>query len=102
MLLHKLTVGYVKQVFDTNRQRFINQEFVPSGEIYYEDETGEPITDETQTGVNETPLPTDMKQPQEFNAEEKLKSLEELLPNLYGSMVEEVAQEIKDCLNTNC
>jgi len=102
MLVHKTTVGFVTQVFDEETQRFIRQDFIAGDEVAYETSEGEPIMDEERTGVTDIYLPFDMKQPQELNAEQKLKELVELLPNLYDSMVEEVAQEIQDFLNTNC
>jgi hypothetical protein len=42
MLINKVTTGFVVQVFDTEKRRFVSQDFV-AGECAYEDRRGEPI-----------------------------------------------------------
>ena len=102
MLVHKTTVGSVTQVFDTDSQCFVRQDFIAGDEVSYETPEGDTLTDETSTGTTKEYLPFDMKQPREYKAEEKLQILEALLPNLYDSMPKEIAKEIQDCLDTNC
>ena len=36
--INKITIGYVIQIFDTDIGDFISQEFVPDGDIFFEDE----------------------------------------------------------------
>ena len=44
MIVHRLKMGYVKQVFDTDEQEFVEQEFVHT-ETEYENDKGEGIYD---------------------------------------------------------
>ena len=68
MLLKKITHGFVIQVFDPSKGRWISQEFVAGDETEYEDENGETIDDldfTEQAGGGEEPyLPFDMVQPE--------------------------------------
>ena len=43
MQVRKVTVGFVVQVFDTERRRFVSQEFVAGDQCDYEDEKGNPV-----------------------------------------------------------
>lgn len=40
MIINKITVGYVVQKFDTEKEKFIEQKFVAEDEVYYEDNVG--------------------------------------------------------------
>lgn len=63
MLINKITTGFVVQVFDTDRQRFVSQNFVP-GECAYEDRRGKPVDKNLLVvGGEETTLPFEMVQP---------------------------------------
>lgn len=66
MLLRKVTVGFVVQTFDTEKQEFVSQEFVAGDQCDYENEDGEPVDRElfaSPDGVEDY-LPYDMVQPQ--------------------------------------
>ena len=64
MLVKKTTVGFVVQVFDTERQRFVSQEFVAGDQCDYEDEKGDPVDRKLlEAGGKEVYLPFDMVQP---------------------------------------
>ena len=52
MLLKKVTTGFVVQTFDTEKQKFVSQEFVAGDQCDYENEDGV-----------EDYLPYDMVQP---------------------------------------
>ena len=43
MLVNKVTVGFVVQVFDTELKRFISQEFVAGEDVTYEDKKGDGV-----------------------------------------------------------
>lgn len=42
MLINKVTTGFVVQIFDTDKQCFVSQNFV-AGECVYEDRRGNPV-----------------------------------------------------------
>jgi hypothetical protein len=65
MLVKKITVGFVIQVFDTELKRFVLQEFVAGDECQYEDKNGVPVCSEAlEVDGEEAYLPFDMVQPQ--------------------------------------
>lgn len=45
--IHKVTVGYVVQVFDTEKGKFVSQQFVASKDSTYEDAAGNPLEEDT-------------------------------------------------------
>lgn len=66
MVINKITVGWVTQTFDTDKQEWISQEFLAGDQVDYETEDGDPInyTDfENRIIGNEPYLPFEMKQP---------------------------------------
>jgi len=63
--IHKLTVGYVKQVYVDGK--VVSQEFIASDEVYYENENGEAI----DSPANENYHPLDMVQPSSDNVASK-------------------------------
>ena len=64
MLVKKITTGYVVQVFDTETQRFVSQEFVAGDECRYEDEDRNTIeSDQLTVNGEEVYLPFEMRQP---------------------------------------
>ncbi len=64
MLVKKVTVGFVVQVFDTKTKRFISQEFVAGDQCDYEDENGKPVDKKAlEVDGTEAYLPFDMVQP---------------------------------------
>lgn len=67
MKIKKITTGFVIQTFDTEKQEFIEQEFVAGDTVDVEDETGNPIEDQEITGIDEKYLPFEMVQPNELD-----------------------------------
>jgi hypothetical protein len=64
MLVKKITVGFVVQTFDTEKQQFLSQEFIAGNQEDYEDEAGNPVSlDLVRVEGRELRLPFDMKQP---------------------------------------
>ena len=66
MLINKITVGFVVQAFDTDKQEFIHQEFVAGDDVTYETSDGDGINeiDFVNRVVGSEPyLPFHMKQP---------------------------------------
>jgi hypothetical protein len=64
VLVHKVTVGFVIQVFDTELKRFVSQAFVAGEDCQYEDEEGVPVCSEAlEVDGKEVLLPFDMVQP---------------------------------------
>ena len=65
MLVNKITVGFVIQVFDTELKRFVSQEFMAGEGCRYEEENGDPVDGKVlEAGGKEAYLPFDMVQPQ--------------------------------------
>lgn len=66
MVINKITVGWVTQSFDTDKQEWINQEFFAGDQVDYETEDGDPINCcdfEDRIVGNEPYLPFEMKRP---------------------------------------
>ncbi len=65
MQVKKITVGFVVQVFDTDSNRFVNQDFIAGDEVDYEDEQGEAVKESLlEVDGEEAYLPFDMVQPE--------------------------------------
>ena len=65
MLVRKITVGFVVQVFDTEKKRFVSQQFVAGDQCDYEDEKGAAAAKSLlETHGKEAYLHFDMVQPQ--------------------------------------
>jgi hypothetical protein len=66
MLIHKITYGWVTQVFDTVRDQYVAQAFTAADDVNYETPNGEGIAleqeDELEVAMNAY-LPFDMVQP---------------------------------------
>jgi hypothetical protein len=70
-VIKKVTIGFVVQSYDTEKQRFFCQEFVASEDHVWEDQVGNPLTDSDedlaliygQGGVDEPYLNLEMVQP---------------------------------------
>jgi hypothetical protein len=61
MLIHKITSGYVVQMFDTKLGKFIDQQFVAGDECSYEDEDGDSVDSNLlEVDGKEVYLPFDM------------------------------------------
>ena len=60
MLVRKITHGFVVQVFDTEKGRFVSQEFVAGDEVAYEDSHGEAVDSDMVAAY----LPFHMVQPE--------------------------------------
>jgi hypothetical protein len=64
MKYKKLTIGYVIQVYDTDKPGFVSQEFV-AGEVEWEDIIGNPISsDDVPDEALNTYLDFNMEQPE--------------------------------------
>ena len=64
MLINKITTGFVIQVFDTEKGRFVSQSFTAGDQCDYEDKDGEPVdSKQLEMDGNEACLPFDMVQP---------------------------------------
>ena len=60
MIINKITTGFVIQQFDTEKQKFVSQEFIAGDEVDWETEVGQPAD------MDESPyLPFNMEQPDE-------------------------------------
>jgi len=44
MIIKKITIGFVVQTFDTEKEFLLSQEFIAGDEVTYEDEKGEPLS----------------------------------------------------------
>ena len=65
MILNKITTGFVIQRFDTETKQFVDQEFVASDDVSFENEYGEPVGSELFCDENgdELYLPFNMANP---------------------------------------
>jgi hypothetical protein len=105
MLVNKVTVGFVIQVFDTEKRRFVSQEFVAGKDCQYEDKDGVPVCSEAmEVDGKEASLPFDMVQPKLSRTPNKCVRVE-YDPNHWGSDYSKVGQfvyiphEVIDRLN---
>ena len=77
MIINKITVGFVVQVFDTEKKQFISQNFTASDQVDYETQEGDALSPlETESfgigprmGSKEPYLPFNMVQPVNVNCE---------------------------------
>lgn len=99
MLIHKTTIGFVVQTFDTDNQRYIQQSFIAGDDVQYEQDVGT-----MNVPIDDPDIPTmnlEMKQPRELNAEQKLIEIQEVIDGCkFG--VEEIPVVIGEILDTNC
>ena len=51
MIVKKITTCFVVQSFDSESKDLIDQEFISSDEVIYEDEQGEEVTEEDVEGL---------------------------------------------------
>ena len=66
MLVNKITTGFVVQVFDTEKKKFISQEFVGGDPVEYETQDGKPVKSELlEVDGQEVYLPFEMVQPEQ-------------------------------------
>lgn len=65
MKIKKITTGFVIQVFDTEKNEFVSQEFVAGDTVDIETESGEPVENTDQ--IDKKYLPFKMVQPDEFD-----------------------------------
>lgn len=63
-MLYKIIKGCVRQQFDPESKRFVDQHFIAENQIRYEDEDKNIVNSDQFTGVEEN-LPYDMVQPVE-------------------------------------
>lgn len=70
MIINKITTGFVIQQFDTEKQKFVSQEFVAGDEVDWETEDGQPadmeaplVVDGQLQPILTTYLPFNMEQP---------------------------------------
>ena len=65
MIIKKITVGFVIQSFDTEKGKFISQEFIALDQVDYEDEKGNIATWPPSNDEGEPYLDFDMVQPKQ-------------------------------------
>ena len=69
MIINKITTGFVIQQFDTEKQKFVSQEFIAGDEVDWETEVGEPadmdVFFDNESPIFNTYLPFNMEQPDE-------------------------------------
>jgi len=65
MIVNKVTTGFVIQQFDTNKKKFVSQEFIAGDEVDVEDDEGNPLSTYIRDacGIDNHYLPFDMTQP---------------------------------------
>jgi hypothetical protein len=64
MLVNKVMAGFVVQVFDTEKRRFVSQQFVAGDQCDYEDQDGNPVDRKAlEADGKEAYLSFDMVQP---------------------------------------
>lgn len=61
--IFKITTGFVTQVFDTEKQEFVEQDFHAGDQTDYEDFDGNPLSDKIQKMIDTHYLPFNMVQP---------------------------------------
>lgn len=61
--IFKITTGFVTQVFDTEKQEFVEQGFHAGDQTDYEDFDGNPLSDKIQKMIDTHYLPFNMVQP---------------------------------------
>jgi hypothetical protein len=84
MLIDKITEGYVKQTYDTDKQTWTAQEFVAGNPVTYEVEGGEIDSEDFAERClegEEPYLPFDMVQPNEEH---------------YGKAIDEIVADLKE------
>ena len=59
MIIKKITTGFVIQTFDTDTNKFVEQEFIAGDEVTHEDEVGNEVSED----LVDPYLPFDMVQP---------------------------------------
>jgi hypothetical protein len=90
MIVTKVTVGFVTQRYDTEKKRFIDQEFHAADDVTWEDEMGnELMRGDLSLGNDEVPEPYlnfEMKSPAEINGIDQFKKGDTVLatPNKLG------------------
>lgn len=82
MIINKVTIGYVVQKFDTERRRFVAQEFIAEDGHTWENEYGEALDESDNKdaeaiyglgGVDEPTLALEMVQPSELAGIDRFK-----------------------------
>jgi hypothetical protein len=66
MILTKTTIGFVTQRYDTDKKRFIDQEFIGSDDRSWEDAMGDSVDAPEGKGDDEPYLNYEMKSPAEI------------------------------------
>ena len=87
MIVSKVTIGFVYQEFDTEKNEFVNQEFFASEEVIIEDENGEPIDESSDeyNAARRAYLPFEMVQPKLSKVKKPLKTLTTISNELKSS-----------------
>jgi len=63
--IHKITTGFVIQDFDTEKEKFVGQNFIASDQVDIENNEGNPVSEEIRNKVSKCYLPFQMLQPDE-------------------------------------
>ncbi len=74
MLINKITTGFVIQEFDTDKGKYVSQQFVAGNPVEYEDKSGNPVDSSLMQSEDGTEpyLPFDMQQPQQARTLDEL------------------------------
>jgi hypothetical protein len=99
MILDKYTHGFVAQRFDTDKEEFVEQEFVAGHDCVWENAEGEPI-DAPELKGSRPYLPFHMIQPKDFS-KEKIADINEIVWT-DGMDDAEKLKMIRHALETNC
>jgi len=97
MIYTKVTPGFVTQRWDADNGCWLDQSFVASDDVTWEDEFGE-VMDPTEMEGDEPYLPFEMKQPEEHLSLEAAARFDELL-DAYAEEITD-AMDIGDVLDT--
>ena len=86
MLINKITTGFVVQQFDTDKGKYVSQEFVAGNLVEYEDKSGNAVDSSLMQSEDGTKpyLPFDMQQPQHKRSlDELLDAVSVMAPGLW-------------------
>jgi hypothetical protein len=65
MILNKITIGYVIQSYDTDKRKFVSQEFIASDDTAYETADGDEINQKDfEDRADDATLLIELKQPE--------------------------------------
>jgi hypothetical protein len=67
MIVNKITIGYVTQIYDSTKKKWMNQYFTTGDQVSFTDQSGNTLFGDklTKSGLLEAYLSFDMVQPKE-------------------------------------